>query len=233
MHRPVFSLSSRKTLCHSPGERHSRHSHAEGFIAVVLSGNYDEIGDTGSWAVEPGNAIVHAPFEAHYNGIGAKGAQVLLLPFSGSDPRPGLNLVDPDAAARIAETDPFEAARFVLDRAATISPLTTDWPDMLAADLRCRPDTKISFWARQNGLDPAVVSRGFRRHFGCSPSQYRLKSRVRAAIADIRAGDNALVAIAHECGFADQAHFSRAVRKYTGLSPTALRTQFSKDTDSL
>lgn len=166
---------------------------------------------------------MHSPFEAHYNGIGSAGAEVLLLPLRGSSQMPGSILADPDWVARLAERDPLEAVRYVIDNAKEIAPGIGDWTDMLAAELRCRLGLSISQWSQQIGLDAAVVSRGFRRHFGCTPSQYRLKAKLLGALRDIVEKDTALATIAYDHGFADQAHLSRAVRSLTGFSPTNLR----------
>ncbi|WP_298307247.1 AraC family transcriptional regulator [uncultured Erythrobacter sp.] len=197
-------------------------------MALVLSGSYEEIGDTGSWAVAPGDVIVHSPFEAHYNGIGTRGAEVLLMPIQSFRKHALLALDDPDEAVRLSQKSPEVAAAYVLKNARNRASNVRDWPDLLAQAIREEPDLQITQWALGIGLDPAVVSRGFRRHFDCSPSQYRLKSRVRAALPAIASNEGTLGDIAHDCGFSDQAHFSRAIRSATGLSPTGLRAFFEE-----
>lgn len=49
----------------------ARHRHACAYVALVLSGGYVEAGDAGRWRVRPGDAIVHAPFEAHLDHVGS------------------------------------------------------------------------------------------------------------------------------------------------------------------
>ena len=52
---------------------------------------------------------------------------------------------------------------------------------------------------------------------------FRLIQRTRRALAAIRAGGEPLSAIALDCGFADQAHMGRAVRRLAQATPSQLR----------
>jgi AraC family transcriptional regulator len=47
--------------------------------------------------------------------------------------------------------------------------------------------------------------------------------RVRAACHRLREPDYPLAAIAVECGFADQSHFTRVFRKFTKTTPARFR----------
>ncbi len=84
-------------------------------------------------------------------------------------------------------------------------------------------DVRLAEWAATTGLAPATVSRGFRAAFGVPPARYRAEARARRAFAALSSGDDPLVEIALACGFADQAHFSRAIVALTGFAPTAWR----------
>lgn len=67
---------------------------------------------------------------------------------------------------------------------------------------------------RDAGLARATLSRGFAAAYGVTPARYR---------ADVRlVGPEPLVQLALALGYADQAHFSRAVRA-TGMTPRQLR----------
>jgi AraC-like DNA-binding protein len=55
-----------------------------------------------------------------------------------------------------------------------------------------------------------------------SPHAYQLDLRINAARRLLRHGQ-ALTAIAHELGFADQAHFQRAFKERVAMTPGAYR----------
>ncbi len=75
--------------------------------------------------------------------------------------------------------------------------------------------------ARVSGLSAFHFSRLFQRIMGSSPHQYLLRCRLRHAHALLSAGGKgrSLAELAAECGFADQAHFTRHFRRAYGLSP--------------
>ncbi|WHM40931.1 AraC family transcriptional regulator [Streptomyces sp. BPTC-684] len=66
-------------------------------------------------------------------------------------------------------------------------------------------------------------TRAFRASTGQSPHQYLLGLRLEQARRALLATDAPLAAIAQRCGFADQSHLTRSLRRYTGLTPKALR----------
>jgi transcriptional regulator GlxA family with amidase domain len=72
-------------------------------------------------------------------------------------------------------------------------------------------------------LSPCHFSRAFRDSFGCSPLEYITHRRVEHAQGLMLATDAPLSQIALDCGFADQAHFSRLFRRIVGESPRSWR----------
>jgi AraC-like DNA-binding protein len=72
------------------------------------------------------------------------------------------------------------------------------------------------------GLTRYDLARQFRLAFGTSPYRYLLMRRLDLARARIHRGE-ALVEVALEVGFADQAHFTRAFRSAFGLTPARYR----------
>ncbi len=68
------------------------------------------------------------------------------------------------------------------------------------------------------GLSRYDLARQFRTVIGTSPYRYLLMRRLAFARAEI-AQDRALVDVALEAGFADQAHFTRVFTAALGISP--------------
>lgn len=199
-----------------------RHRHATAYAAVVLSGGYLEAGGAGRWRAEAGDVLAHPAFDAHQNVLRGR-AWVLNVPLPlAADLPPVFRVADLDAVERAYRADPHQAARLLVP-AAQRAPLCEDWPDLLAAALAADPALSLGDWARANGLAPAVVSRGFKATFGVTPVAFRAERRAQAAWRDLTTSTTPMSAVAHDRGFADQAHLSRAVRALTGASPRAWR----------
>ncbi len=209
---------------HAPSENLPRHRHDEAFAAIVLSGGYVEAGDTGRHRCEPGDVVLHRACEQHLDRFDRAGAEVLVLPLPlvWSAPAHG-RIADPDRLAHLAERDIEAAVESLLTQMEAKPSSPSDWPDLLAQALRADPALCLSAWSHQAGLHLGSVSRGFRQVFGVTPAAYRLAQRAQHAIDALLRTDTPLSAIAHDCGFADQAHMSRAVLRVANLTPGALR----------
>lgn len=112
-----------------------------------------------------------------------------------------------------------------------VAPRDDDWPDTLAARLRREP-ISITVWTREAGLALATVSRGFHAAFGVTPARYRLENQTLRALKLIATTAEPLAAIAVACGFADQAHLSRAVVSASGHTPRLWRIKSVQDQGS-
>lgn len=74
------------------------------------------------------------------------------------------------------------------------------------------------------GLDRYQLQHGFKAKTGFAPYAYFLEVRARKAAALICTKRSITLAeIAAECGFSDQAHMTRIVKRITGLTPAKLR----------
>jgi AraC-like DNA-binding protein len=210
---------------HAPCETLPRHPHDHAFAAVVLSGGYIEAGDTGRHRMEAGDVLLHQAWESHLDRFDGRGAEVLVLPIEDRDAADLVGrIADPDAIARLAERHRDEAARQLL---ALLAPRArsdaADWPDLLAHALRADPALPLTPWARDRGMHLGSLSRGFRQVFGVTPVAYRLIQRTRRAMQSVRGSSEPLSLVAQDCGFADQAHMSRAIRSLANTTPGALR----------
>jgi AraC-like DNA-binding protein len=204
-----------------------RHRHQHSYLALVVSGGYEEAGDQGRHRVREGDVVIHGGFEAHLNRYDRTGAEVLNIPLPAlmEPAMPVMRALDPDAAVRLAERDPQEALDYLLSTMKALPTQTADWPDDLAAALLVDPQLRLRDWAHLRGLAPATVSRGFRKVFGVSPSAYRAQARARLAWSQTVGGNEPLSSVALDWGFCDQAHMTRTVHAITGKPPGVWRKQ--------
>jgi len=210
---------------HAAGENLPRHRHAQGYIALVIGGDYEEAGDQGRLVARAGTVVVHGDWTAHRDRFGVRGAQVINLPMV-ADLEAGAGFVaDPDEAARLAERDPVAAATYVRANFRPGAVGRDDWPDLLADALNADPDIALAHWADHMRLDPASVSRGFARAYGVSPKRFRLEVRTRRALAAVSTWSGSLADLAADQGFSDQAHLARSVVALTGMPPVCFRAK--------
>jgi AraC family transcriptional regulator len=72
---------------------------------------------------------------------------------------------------------------------------------------------------------PSYFSAAFKRTFGAPPHAYLMKRRISMAAQQMLGSDAPLSEIAMNCGFADQAHFSRQFRRMMGSTPSNWRRE--------
>jgi AraC-like DNA-binding protein len=73
-----------------------------------------------------------------------------------------------------------------------------------------------------SGLSRAHLIRAFRKHYYITPHAFQTDMRIRHARRLLRSGE-APSDVAAECGFADQAHFTRHFKARTGVTPAVFR----------
>lgn len=88
--------------------------------------------------------------------------------------------------------------------------------DHLAADSE-KPSLREL--AKEVGVHPVSVARAFRRHHGCTLSEFVRVKKIQAACEKLRHSRLTIGEIAREMGFSDQSHFTRCFRKVMGVSP--------------
>jgi AraC-like DNA-binding protein len=201
------------------------HIHKRAYAALVLSGCYEEAGDSGRHLVQAGNVVLHEAFEAHLDRIPRLGATVVNVPLPAQYAfRSGVATVDdPDEIVRLVEKGDSEAAALLLWSGEITDPEFQDWPDELAASLTQNASLNFSRWSEVKGISGWDVSRGFAKVFGISPCAFRARARTRQAWRAIRTANTPLSAIAAHFGFADQAHMTRSVKTLTGKCPSVWR----------
>lgn len=73
------------------------------------------------------------------------------------------------------------------------------------------------------GIHPVTISKNFSKYFNCSYGDYVRKLRIDRSLHLIKNTTNSLTEIALLCGFADQSHFIRIFKTYTGLNPKSFQ----------
>lgn len=97
------------------------------------------------------------------------------------------------------------------------------WLMKVREQLRDAPEAPdLAALAAESGVHRVHLSRAFTRHFGLSPSVYRARSRGARAIASMIEGER-LADAAIDAGFADQSHFTRFLKRETGVTPRRLQ----------
>jgi AraC-like DNA-binding protein len=200
------------------------HEHHDAYVAVVLSGSYQETGDQGRLRAEAGHVLLHLPFERHANHVATDGAQVVNIPVSLGE---ALRL----RSTRIA--DPEQTLRAICqgqsiaDALACGEPGPSQWldeeADALALGLTRGETESFETFAAEHGVAARTLRRRFERLYGMSAAKFRARVRARSAWHDILTSKATLATIACNLDFADQAHMCRAVVALTGTSPSAWR----------
>ena len=88
---------------------------------------------------------------------------------------------------------------------------------------RCTANLALADIAHMVEVHPVYFTRGFRKYFGCTPSEYLRHLRTAHACKLIAHSDLPLVQIALQVGFADQSHFTRTFKRVMGVTPAAFR----------
>jgi AraC-like DNA-binding protein len=90
--------------------------------------------------------------------------------------------------------------------------------DVIEGDLSLDPP--LDQLAHRAGLTRFQLDQRIRALFGLSTAQYVTRARINQARGLLRRGDDSVADIALQCGYADQAAFTRAFRKAVGLTPS-------------
>lgn len=75
--------------------------------------------------------------------------------------------------------------------------------------------------AKQAGCSVRQLNRIFLSHVGLTPKRFHRVRRFRRALDAAARGSDSWVEVALDCGYADQSHFIRDFRSFSGVNPTA------------
>ena len=91
---------------------------------------------------------------------------------------------------------------------------------------RFRDPPRIRELARAAGVHPDYLARAFRVRFGVPIGSYVRRLRLDWAATRLEVAEEPIARIGLEAGFADQSHFTRAFKRYTGMTPAEYRHTF-------
>jgi AraC-like DNA-binding protein len=121
---------------------------------------------------------------------------------------------------------------YLFDRFAEPSSMTNGglapWQGRRAKELiesRLGADLSLGELAFECGLSVAHFTRAFRQTTGETPHRWLMGRRVQTAQLLLLSTDKPLAQIAVECGFSDQAHFTKMFARLVGLPPGAFRRE--------
>ncbi len=114
---------------------------------------------------------------------------------------------------------PADQGQSLNPMAEALDALTNDFAEPL----------RVMELAAKSGLSVSQFERKIREMSGLSPRQLLTKARIEAAAMALRQSAIPLRDLAIECGFYDQASFSRQFREATGTSPGEYRKAFQRD----
>jgi AraC family transcriptional regulator len=226
-----------------------RHEHQLAYVTVVLDGNYLE-GDHGNLdELRPCTAAFNPAGIAHSTVIGPAGASLFTIEFrnealqalglrapqdttldrgAGAMLWPALRLY---AAFKTQTANPVVLEACVLEMLGAVAGLRStegtapSWFRRVKERLHANFRNPIGMrdLAREAGVHPVHLARVFRRMEKRTPGEYQQGLQIHAACELLPDRDWPLAAIAAECGFADQSHFTRIFRRMTGTTPARFR----------
>jgi AraC family transcriptional regulator len=227
------------------------HEHDRPVIAVTLEGGWNSVMLRRPHDCVPGTLLVEPAGERHSNQFGNRGGRVLVLQpdvmargtieaVARSLDRP-LTLLFP-AAAQLAsrmraEIEAPDALSLLALEALCLELLVLTarrlpvdrrpprWLARVVEYLRAhaREPITLAQAGAVAGVHPAHLAREFRRHHGTSVAAYVRSLRLAWASERLAGSQQPLAEIAAEAGFADQSHFTRTFRGYSGRTPRAFR----------
>ncbi len=88
-------------------------------------------------------------------------------------------------------------------------------------------EIKLKDLAKECGLSLSAFERHFKKSFHLTPIQYLNRYRIQQSCAALSQTDTPISAIAMDCGFYDQSHFTRSFLRVLHTTPAAYRRRYT------
>ncbi|MEL6537400.1 MAG: helix-turn-helix transcriptional regulator [Bacteroidota bacterium] len=102
----------------------------------------------------------------------------------------------------------------------------TEWIETLETLLRDRWNEfpSLEDLSVELGVHPITISKYFALYKGITLSEYMRKLKVERALHGLLNTADSLAEIAFRCGFSDQSHMTRLIKRHTGYTPRRIRS---------
>ncbi len=202
------------------------HRHEDARIIVILEGEVRESDLSGRHVYRKGDVLFRPPFCAHANASSGAPSSFLRLPVSrknwvGYARRHGWRGMRGVLDLEAQEHRALLSAKTGGDSLLSVL-VETGAPENAGEAEEGAPYPSLKALAEADGLQPYQLTRRFEKRYGLTPTAWRREWRLRRALAMLADGA-ALALIAADCGFSDQSHLTREVKRATGMAPAAFQ----------
>lgn len=239
---------------YQPHSRVPRHSHERAYFCLIRRGTYiEEYARRGRTCV-PMMLVFHPPGEPHSEAFANDpvlsfnvefGAEWLrrVREFGGAFDQPAefragnaaalalrlfreFGCADADSDLSIESITLEILATYIGKQATASESLKPDWLKRATEELDSCLDQSLTLRnvAKSAGVHSVYFAVVFRRFNGCSVGEYIRRRRIEYARNLLANPEIPLAQIALEAGFADQSHFTRTYKRFTGRTPSQDRT---------
>jgi len=230
-----------------------RHSHETAYISLLLEGRYLEGDGRRKRHFQPGTMLLHPAGETHSNRVARSGARIFCIEFTpaslrrlsvhdvdlskgverqgGPAVRLGHRLYQQFRQTDTASTLAMEGlileilSELLFPEQTGKDSRRLPWMKRVLAFLHAsyREPVSLAKTAQVAGVHPVHLARSFRRTHGQTLGEYVRRLRIDEACRRLIATDDAITAVALDCGFSDHSHFARVFRGHMGVSPGNFR----------
>src|SRR5882724_11417323 len=246
----AFTLSERVYPSHY---KTPQHAHQTALFCSVLDGEYTETYGRKVRTCKPSTMLFHAPDELHAEHFGNAGGRSFIVEmdshwwdrirenssvvessvkFEGGM----LSFLSANLYREFQEMTPSSSLIIEGLMLAIIgeiskrahksdvhkSPKWLDRTKQLLNDRFVEP-LSLAEIAHEVGVHPVHLAQAFHKHFNCTIGEYTRGLRIEMARQQLATTDIPLCQIALSAGFADQSHFTRTFKRYTGVPPSQYR----------
>jgi AraC-like DNA-binding protein len=222
------------------------HRHRRWHLVIVWAGSLDEEVHGRIHTMAVGSCRISPPFEQHNMVVGSDGLTCAIVSLEEAwvdaleFPRSSLFLSSPITKVPLSEirsgaekwSSELERELLLRQTLATIRAESDgrdpqhapSWIKDAGAAMQLTPqDCRIARLVEQSRVSRMHFSITFRKHFGLKPVEYRTAYRLLRALRLLQSSEAPLAEIAHDCGFADQSHLTRALKLKFGITPSLVR----------